>query len=107
MGCIAFSALPRWQGQARGHPMTAAVLVSPAPMAAARLAIEGMTCASCVARVEKALKKVPGVDGAEVNLATEIAEVHGLGKTLDVAALAAAVAKAGYRATPIDDDVPA
>ncbi len=39
------------------------------------LAIEGMTCASCVGRVERALKRVPGVAGAEVNLATERAEV--------------------------------
>ena len=35
----------------------------------------GMTCASCVSRVERALKKVPGVDGATVNLATEKATV--------------------------------
>ena len=40
------------------------------------LPIDGMTCASCVARVEKALKKVPGVTEAEVNLATELATVH-------------------------------
>ncbi|NOX74723.1 MAG: heavy-metal-associated domain-containing protein, partial [Alphaproteobacteria bacterium] len=37
------------------------------------LSIEGMTCASCVGRVEKALLAVPGVDGAAVNLATETA----------------------------------
>ena len=56
-----------------------------------RLPIEGMTCASCVARVEKALKKVPGVGSAEVNLATEIATdespkfVNGvLGRLLEV-----------------------
>ena len=35
------------------------------------LVIDGMTCASCVARVEKALAHVPGVTGASVNLATE------------------------------------
>ncbi|HYD58701.1 MAG TPA: heavy metal-associated domain-containing protein, partial [Burkholderiales bacterium] len=40
-----------------------------------KLPIEGMTCASCVNRVEKALKKVPGVASAEVNLATETASV--------------------------------
>jgi P-type Cu+ transporter len=42
------------------------------------IGIGGMTCASCVMRVEKALKKVPGVDSATVNLATESAriEVH-------------------------------
>ena len=39
------------------------------------LRIEGMTCAACVARVEKALKAVPGVTEASVNLATEIARV--------------------------------
>ena len=35
------------------------------------LKIEGMTCASCVARVEKSLLKVPGVEAASINLATE------------------------------------
>lgn len=39
------------------------------------LPIEGMTCASCVGRVEKALKKVEGVENAEVNLATEKAMI--------------------------------
>ena len=38
--------------------------------------IEGMTCASCVGRVEKALKAVPGVSEAQVNLATEPATVR-------------------------------
>uniref|UniRef100_UPI002616735A heavy metal translocating P-type ATPase n=1 Tax=Aliiroseovarius sp. TaxID=1872442 RepID=UPI002616735A len=40
-----------------------------------RLSVDGMSCASCVGRVEKALKALPGVDGAAVNLATESAEV--------------------------------
>lgn len=39
------------------------------------IGIGGMTCASCVARVEKALKKVPGVQTATVNLATESARI--------------------------------
>ena len=63
---------------------------------ALRLQIEGMTCASCVMRVEKALGKVPGVASAQVNLATETAEVTVAGT--DGAALAAAVEKAGYHA---------
>ncbi len=59
------------------------------------LAIAGMTCASCVARVEKALKAVPGVETAHVNLATEEAAVTG---TAETGALLAAVAGAGYAA---------
>jgi len=60
------------------------------------LQIEGMTCASCVGRVEKALSAIPGVRGASVNLATERAQVIGAG--LDPAALIAAVERAGYSA---------
>ncbi|BAG47064.1 Cu2+-exporting ATPase [Burkholderia multivorans ATCC 17616] len=62
------------------------------------LDIGGMTCASCVSRVEKALEKVPGVTHASVNLATERASVRAAGP-LDVDALIAAVTTAGYRAT--------
>ncbi len=60
-----------------------------------RLPIEGMTCASCVGRVEAALRKVPGVAAVSVNLATERAEVRAAGG-VDRAALVAAVEKAGY-----------
>jgi Cu+-exporting ATPase len=61
------------------------------------LAISGMTCASCSARVEKALNKVPGVLEASVNLATEQATVKvALGTS--AAALIAAVERAGYGA---------
>jgi copper ion binding protein len=59
------------------------------------LAIDGMTCASCVARVERALQAVPGVVGATVNLATERAHVTGLA---DRAALIRAVEAVGYDA---------
>jgi Cu+-exporting ATPase len=66
-----------------------------------QLSIEGMTCASCVARVEKALKRVPGVVSAEVNLATEIAEVKLASRETEADALISAVATAGYLARQI------
>ena len=59
------------------------------------LAIDGMTCASCVARVERALRTVRGVTGVSVNLATEKASVQG---EVGAEVLAAAVRKAGYEA---------
>jgi Cu+-exporting ATPase len=69
-----------------------------------QLAVQGMTCASCVARVEKALKKVPGVSSASVNLATEQATVHGA--ALDADAIVAAIVRAGYEATPVQRGQP-
>jgi Cu+-exporting ATPase len=60
------------------------------------LSISGMTCASCVGRVERALNKVPGVTGVSVNLATEKAQVTSVG--VPVERLIAAVEKAGYDA---------
>jgi Cu+-exporting ATPase len=62
------------------------------------LPVQGMTCASCVAHVEKALAKVGGVDRVAVNLATESAAVEGRG--LDPQALARAVDAVGY-AVPV------
>ena len=59
------------------------------------LPVEGMTCASCAGRVEKAAKKVPGVTQAGVNLATESLSVTAAAG-FDIAALHAAVEKAGY-----------
>lgn len=61
------------------------------------LAVSGMTCASCVARVEKKLNKIPGVE-ASVNLATESAHLTLRGEVTDEE-LEAVVAKAGYSAT--------
>ena len=67
------------------------------PTESLTLDITGMTCASCSARVEKALNKVPGVLEASVNLATEQATIKGVqGTTL--ATLIAAVERAGYGA---------
>ena len=62
------------------------------------LPISGMTCASCVGRVERALNKVPGVQSVSVNLANERAHVEVAGQ-MDPAVLIAAVEKAGYTAT--------
>ena len=67
------------------------------PAESCTLDISGMTCASCSARVEKALNKVPGVLDASVNLATEQATVK-LAQGASAAALIAAVERAGYGA---------
>ncbi len=70
------------------------------PQQAVTLEIDGMTCASCVARVEKALSKVEGVVSAQVNLATETALVQFASGMVGVDALVAAVDRAGYVARP-------
>lgn len=69
------------------------------------LTVAGMTCASCVGRVERALRATPGVISAQVNLATERAQVQVLDGT-DLGALTAAVAKAGYDARPTAEATP-
>src|SRR5690349_8347051 len=68
------------------------------------LKIDGMTCASCVNRVEKALKRVPGVVGATVNLATERASIRYLGGADIVERFISAVEQTGYEAKPIRAD---
>jgi len=65
------------------------------------LAIEGMTCASCVARVEKKLTRLPGVAAASVNLATEKARVSYDPASVTLSRLVGAVESAGYRARPL------
>jgi Cu+-exporting ATPase len=60
------------------------------------LSVTGMTCASCVGRVERALEKVPGVMGASVNLANERATVGYLADEVDMRDLEVAVEGAGY-----------
>src|SRR5690606_26093428 len=60
-----------------------------------RFAVRGMTCASCVRRVERALEGVEGISGAAVNLATEQATVEAAAG-VDVDALRRAVDSAGY-----------
>ncbi|QTN24011.1 copper-translocating P-type ATPase [Rhizobacter sp. AJA081-3] len=73
----------------------------------AELRIEGMTCASCVGRVERALQAVPGVLAATVNLATEQAHVSRVRGAAGAAELMAAVQKAGYTAHLLNAEQPA
>jgi P-type Cu+ transporter len=63
------------------------------------LQLAGMTCAACASRIEKVLNDLPGVE-ARVNLATERARVRYTPGRADVERLLAAVARAGYQATP-------
>jgi Cu+-exporting ATPase len=67
----------------------------------AQYSIVGMTCASCVRRVEKALLTVPGVHEAEVNLATERARIGFDPAAINLDAVIVAVEKAGYTAEPV------
>jgi P-type Cu+ transporter len=69
------------------------------------MGITGMTCAACVMRVEKALKKVPGVVDASVNLASERASVTYAPGQASRDDLEAAVRKAGYDVLKIDEGV--
>ncbi|AAX73624.1 copper-translocating P-type ATPase [Brucella abortus 01-4165] len=64
--------------------------------------VEGMSCASCVSKVEKALSGVPGVTRASVNLATERAHVELAGQVA-LSELIKAVEKAGYEAHALDE----
>lgn len=78
----------------------------PSPGAApetAQLRIEGMHCASCVARIERELQAVPGVQDATVSLAGEEARVTYAPAGLDIAQLEQAVQRAGYKAHPKDE----
>ena len=72
------------------------------PAPTVELRVEGMTCASCVRRVERTVGKVPEVVDASVNLATETATIHGFAS---VDALMAAVERAGYHAAVIEHDM--
>ncbi|MCW8276440.1 copper-translocating P-type ATPase [Pseudomonas sp. PCH199] len=75
------------------------------PQQSLELSIDGMTCASCVGRVERALNKVPGVKSVSVNLANERAHLELLGQ-VDAQTLIAAVTKAGYAASVWEADHP-
>ncbi|MGE0971558.1 copper-exporting P-type ATPase CopA [Klebsiella sp. WOUb02] len=99
----------------KAKPLAESTLPSEAPTAASpelpaahdtddsqQLLINGMSCASCVSRVQKALAAVPGVAQARVNLAERTALVMG---SASAAELVLAVEKAGYGAEAIEDDL--
>ena len=81
------------------HPMTTSTITAPT----LDLGIGGMTCASCVGRVEKALRKVPGVQEASVNLATESARITYAPADQMEARLRRAVRDAGYEPRAMED----
>src|SRR3954467_11093241 len=85
--------------------MTAITTPAPSPTQSAEcvetsLNIGGMTCASCVRRVEKTLTRVDGVVAASVNLANETATVSYDPAFTSLETLTAAVARTGYTAAP-------
>lgn len=75
--------------------MTDATLSPETALAPMRFAVRGMTCASCVAHVEKAVRATPGVTSVSVNLPLERADVTG---AADADAVVAAIAEEGYEA---------
>ena len=102
--CAGNAALPLRNAPAAAHP---AVPVSSPPESAGtrerELVVTGMTCASCVASVEDALRGVAGVRTADVNLATERARVE-VDSTADDTTLVKAVERAGYGALVLAAD---
>ncbi len=90
------------QDRSQIHPQIEPTLQSPAQgTRTTTLIVEGMTCASCVRRVERSLSKVPGVAEASVNLATERATVTFAPDETMIADLIGAVEKAGYGAEEV------
>jgi Cu+-exporting ATPase len=65
------------------------------------IGVTGMTCAACASRIEKVLRRVPGVSTASVNLANETARIAGDARVTS-AAIEAAIAKTGYGTRPLD-----
>ena len=91
---------PQEASSASPHRETSASLQEAPSAPSQRLAIQGMTCAGCVASVQKALAATSGVERAEVNFASHTARIHG---DVDAEALVQAVESVGYGAEPIVD----
>jgi Cu+-exporting ATPase len=72
-----------------------------APSAEIQLPIDGMSCASCVNRIERFLRKTPGVEEASVNLATEVATITYMPEIAGLDELARAIEAAGYEVRPL------
>lgn len=95
----------RFSGAAEAEPVIAAIRASgfDVRQESLDLHIEGMHCASCIARTEKELRAVPGVIKANVNLATERAHVTFSAGSVQFGDLARAVEKAGYHAHQVGE----
>ena len=76
----------------------------PARVARITLQVDDLTCAACAARVDRALRVLPGVRDVAVNLTTGAAQVTVLDGVIDARGLAAAATAAGYPARPHDSD---
>ncbi|WP_445819078.1 heavy metal translocating P-type ATPase [Aquabacterium sp. A3] len=98
-------------------PASSSTTTSSDPADRIDLAVRGMTCAACVGRVERALRKQPNVSDVQVNFATEVATVHlvqapGDQRSAVLTTLTDTVHDAGYEAhvieadAPVTDDVP-
>src|SRR5579859_1220196 len=99
--------------EAVGYKATPLVVPTPTPVqeplvteAHTTLALEGMTCASCAMRIEKGLKKVPGVLDAQVNLATERGTVTYDPTQTGLEQMVQKVEAVGYKAIPLDQPAP-
>ena len=86
-------------------PLAVPNAAEPKDPEAVTLPIEGMTCASCVGRVERSLSRVPGVTQVSVNLATERATIA-IGPGVDRATLEEAITRAGYRVGQVEAPQP-
>src|SRR5438309_10759721 len=103
--CVVGAARPRQSATGAAPPAVPVSSPPSRPAAAQReLVVTGMTCASCVASVEDALRGVAGVRGADVNLATERARVELDPSRADDAALVRAIERAGYGALVLSAD---
>jgi len=74
--------------------------------ATTRIGIKGMSCASCVNRIEKALRAASGVLEASVNLSTEEAQINYLPELTDLKKLERVIEDSGYKAVPIREELP-
>ncbi|ELR21256.1 coppertranslocating P-type ATPase [Acanthamoeba castellanii str. Neff] len=86
-------------------PKEIAAAIEDPTVSSIKLRIGGMTCASCVGRVERAVTPLPGVLNVSVNLATEVCDVTFTSGQTTLRTLISAISDAGYTATMYVDDV--